>query len=634
MDENKKDVEELKNETPTTEVKVDLPEENKDDISVEESIKTLSKEEIDKKVKTIDDEHRKYLLDRAKESDIDWDKIEFEDNDKDIPVLTDKDRSLFITISEDYFGRDLLDTYIDEARGTIEQYKELRAVVDAGNADEADMEFFETLSKGYQEARIILASIQKSAREIEASFKDSKIAEDFVKSVTLNSLHDFLIRKFKFNRTFMRDELKISDSELKEIDLTEKIDEDIKKHMFVVTMFDYYLDRYECKFTADIQKKIKNGGKNNIFSPIFTDNMLNNYIASVNTYIHNLEDKVNIDVSKIINTDLKAMEFAKACVVYATVKKNTPYKVNLTDEQFKMMDSKLNVEGSNDNNINSIISFIDEFVNTLKQEDKFNKLFESVEYQLKNHKCFSKLEAEVGGDMENLTDYAACIKAISERFPTVEGTNLTAEWRNWYKFMKIYETYYSLASLKNKEKKEDIDYYNIFSLLFSDFVSYIYSDFITDIDIFVGETVYKKDTRSFMFGMLMNNLLLQHELGFKADIRTKEESVEDLEAPKAEDGTTAMKILPVNNAAPGIYSLAKSVFKDQYDYMVGEEATDILLKDVDLIETRQKYMEVTTRILKFMITNLVELLNINSFEKPVYIHSLKRIRKRITKDNS
>ena len=601
-----------------SEIEAKLAEDDPDDITVEESIQTLSKEEVEAKVKTIDDEHRKYLLERAKEADIDWDKIEFIDETKDIPVLSDKDRSLFITVSEDYFGRELLDMYINEANETITQYKEMRALVESGNADKADVEYFETLSKGYQEARIVLASIQKSAREIEASFKDSKITEDFVKSVTLNTLHEFIVKKFRFNHSFLNSE---------DDDLREKIDEDIKKHMFVVTMFDYYLDRYESKFRGDIDRKIVNGGKNNIFSPIFNEFMLNNYINSVNTYIKNLEEKVNIDVSKIINTDLKAMEFSKACVVYATVKENASFKVALKDKDYEVMDSKLNFDGINNENIKSIIDEINKFVAYIKQEDKFNKLISSVEYQLKHHPCFKVLDDLVGDKEENLCDYAACIKVISERFPVVEGTNLTREWKDWYSFMKIYETYYSIVSLKNKETKEDIDYYNVFSLLFSDFNMYLYSDFVTDIDQFVTESVYKKDTRSFMFGMLMNNLLLQHELGFKADIRTKEESVEDLDVPKDENGCPAMKELPINNVAPGIYSLAKEVFRDQYDYMVGEESTDILLKDVDLIETRKKYMEVTARMLKFMNSCINELVNVESFDKPVVVQPKKNKKK-------
>ena len=601
-----------------SEIEAKLAEDDPDDITVEESIQTLSKEEVEAKVKTIDDEHRKYLLERAKEADIDWDKIEFIDETKDIPVLSDKDRSLFITVSEDYFGRDLLDMYINEANETITQYKQMRTLVESGNADKADIEYFETLSKGYQEARIVLASIQKSAREIEASFKDSKITEDFVKSVTLNTLHEFIVKKFRFNHSFLNSE---------DDDLREKIDEDIKKHMFVVTMFDYYLDRYESKFHGDIDRKIVNGGKNNIFSPIFNEFMLNNYINSVNTYIKNLEEKVNIDVSKIINTDLKAMEFSKACVVYATVKENASFKVALKDKDYEVMDSKLNFDGINNENIKSIIDEINKFVTYIKQEDKFNKLISSVEYQLKHHPCFKVLDDLVGDKEENLCDYAACIKVISERFPVVEGTNLTREWKDWYSFMKIYETYYSIVSLKNKETKEVIDYYNVFSLLFSDFNMYLYSDFVTDMDQFVTESVYKKDTRSFMFGMLMNNLLLQHELGFKADIRTKEESVEDLDAPKDENGCPAMKELPINNVAPGIYSLAKEVFRDQYDYMVGEESTDILLKDVDLIETRKKYMEVTARMLKFMNSCINELVNVESFDKPIVVQPKKNKKK-------
>ena len=602
------------------EVEVELAEDDPDDITPEESIEQpLSKEEVEAKVKTIDEEHRKYLLERAKESDIDWDKIEFEDETKDVPLLSDKDRSLFITVSEDYFGRELLDMYIDEAKETIKQYKSMRELVESGTADKSDVEYFETLSKGYQEARIVLASIQKSAREIEASFKDSKITEDFVKSVTLNSLHEFLIRKFRFNHSF------VNNNE----DLREKIDEDIKKHMFVITMFDYYLDRYESKFSGDIYNKNTIGGKNNIFSPMFNEYMLNNYIHSVNTYIKNLEEKTNIDVSKIINTDLKAMEFAKACVVYSTVKENVSFKVAIKDKDYEVMNSKLNFDGINDNNVKNIISQIDFFVLQLKNEEKFNKLVSSFDYQLRHHVCFKVIDDLIGDKEENLCDYAKCIEVISEHFPVVEGTNLTREWKDWYTFMKIYETYYSLISLKNKENKEDIDYYNIFSLLFSDFNMYIYSDFITDIDQFITETVYKKDTRSFMFGMLMNNLLLQHELGFKADIRTKEVVLPVETKVNEETGVEeeTVKTLQPNYNAPGIYSLAKEVFRDQYDYMVGEESTDILLKDVDLVETRKKYMEVTFKMLKFMNVNISELLKIESFENPIVVQHKKNKKK-------
>ena len=602
------------------EVEVELADDDPDDITPEESIEQpLSKEEVEAKVKTIDEEHRKYLLERAKESDIDWDKIEFEDETKDVPLLSDKDRSLFITVSEDYFGRELLDMYIDEAKETIKQYKSMRELVESGTADKSDVEYFETLSKGYQEARIVLASIQKSAREIEASFKDSKITEDFVKSVTLNSLHEFLIRKFRFNHSFINiDE-----------DLREKIDEDIKKHMFVITMFDYYLDRYESKLLDDVYNFRTKGGKNNIFSPIFNENMLNNYINSVNTYIKNLEEKTNIDVSKIINTDLKAMEFAKACVVYSTVKENVSFKVALKDKDYEVMDSKLNFDGINNDNAKNIISSIEFFVSLLKDEIKFNKLVSSIDYQLRHHVCFKVIDDLIGNKEENLCDYANCIKVISEHFPVVEGTNLTREWKDWYTFMKIYETYYSIISLKNKENKEDIDYYNIFSLLFSDFNMYIYSDFITDIDQFITETVYKKDTRSFMFGMLMNNLLLQHELGFKADIRTKEVVIPVETKVNEETGVEeeTVKTLQPNYNAPGIYSLAKEVFRDQYDYMVGEESTDILLKDVDLVETRKKYMEVTTKMIRFMSENIMELTKIESFEKPIVVQHKKNKKK-------
>ena len=415
-----------------SELEAKLAEDDPDDITVEETIQNLPKEEIDKQLLTIDEEHKKYLLDRAKEADIDWDKVEFEDEEKEIPLLSEKDRSLFITVSENYFGKELLDLYINQAIETINQYKEMKALVESGEADQSDIDYYKTLSQGYQESRIVLASIQKSAREIEASFKDSKITEDFVKAVTLNSLHDFIIKKFRYNKTFLKDELKITDKELKELDLTDAIDNDIKKHMFVVTMFDYYIDRYNCKFMKDKNDGVKVECKNNIFSPAFNKFMLNNYVESVNTYIKHLEDKENIDVSKIISTDLKAMEFANACVVYATAKKNTSYKVTIPENKYKLMDSKLNFENINDENIDAIVDEIDNFVNSLKTESVFNKLFASYSYLFINHPCFKIVENDCVSLSEDhlhvvLKDYADAIKAISKRFPTVEGTNLTAE---------------------------------------------------------------------------------------------------------------------------------------------------------------------------------------------------------------
>lgn len=613
-----------------TEVEAPLPESNPDDITPEESIRDLSKKEIDENIKRIDDEHRKYLLDRAKESDIDWDKIEFEDKNKDIPLLSDKDKKLFITVSEDYFGKDMLDMYIDEARATIEQYKEMRELVESGKADTADMDYFETLSKGYQESRVILACIQKSAREIETSFEESKIAQDFIKAITLNSLHDFLLGKFRYNRSLVSNKCELEN--LKTIDIADDIDKNIKKNMFVTTLYDLYIDRYQCLLESDVTVDHQNYGKNNIFSPEFNSKMLKRYINSINIYIKHLEKKTDIDVSKIINTDLKALDFAKACVAYSLAKTDNKYKEILTDKQFKIMDSKLNLDDINKENAEAMVRSINEFINDgLKNEKIYSKLCESYDYLLRHHKCFNKISPKIGIDEENLCKYTDVISTISSKFPVLEGTNLTSEWADWYTFMRIYETYYSLMSFKRKEEKEDIDYYNIFTILFSDFTSYIYSDFITDIDQFINESVYKKDVKSTMFGMILNNILLQHELGFKADIRTKEVTVPINENNK--ENELVEKILPPNNCAPGIYDLAKDVFRKEYEYMIGENVeTDILLKDVDLVDVRKRYMFVTGKIIVFMFFCLRHLLSIDTFEKPIDVVKTKKTKKRSRKN--
>ena len=50
----------------------------------------------------------------------------------------------------------------------------LKKAVNLGmDADEADMAYYEELSKGFQDAKIVLASIQVESRQLAKSFKES-----------------------------------------------------------------------------------------------------------------------------------------------------------------------------------------------------------------------------------------------------------------------------------------------------------------------------------------------------------------------------------------------------------------------------------------------------------------------------
>ena len=113
------------------------------------------------------------------------------------------------------------------------------------------------------------------------------------------------------------------------------------------------------------------------------------------------------------------------------------------------------------------------------------------------------------------------------------------------------------------------------------------SNEIVDIDEFVTHEVSAKDSRSFVFGILMNNLVLQHDLGYKTNLITDS---------KDENGTE----VPGNYKGEKLYDLAKDTFgKDQFDYFVVDKKDDILLKDVDLFDTRFEYASIVADAVDF-----------------------------------
>ena len=114
-----------------TEITVEKTEDDVTDISTEEIVdNVMKKEDIDK----IDAEAKEYLEKHSKEAEIDWDKIEFEDEEKNFPKISKEELDVFCTISEGFIDREAVETYIRIAHADIENDLEMKKLVDSGEA--------------------------------------------------------------------------------------------------------------------------------------------------------------------------------------------------------------------------------------------------------------------------------------------------------------------------------------------------------------------------------------------------------------------------------------------------------------------------------------------------------------------
>lgn len=536
---------------------------------------TETEQKAMKDASTIDEEHKKYLLERAKESKIDWDQIEFEDAEKQIPLLTDEDRNLFITIAEGYFDRSLLDMYIDESISTIEQYLQIKSVVDSGEADEADMAYYEELSKGFQDAKIVLASIQVESRALAKSFKESKVSEDFIKAITLKSLHDFLIKRFRLTDTWKDRSKRFSKEEIDKMDRTKHIEDSILKNMYVITMFKEYIYRYTVKQDFDNDITL------NMFSKEFMDNGLNMFTDAISEHIKYMKDDTNIDIASIIDRSFKYMECIKAPLIYALIRKDHP--IGKLSKDKELLESKLNINHDFDEQFDYLYYSYKEFIKHISNPVTLNDIYVDYELMITSDPLFTDIiSPELKS--ESFTNYRAMIDSISKHIPDVNGTDIR-EWSKWYRFMRKYETFYSIYVLKganipeNVEEKigseEILEYeklaFNVIMGMCKELYDYIYAELIIDVSDFIKMTLMDKSVRPFLFEVIMNNLSLQHHLGYLATYKVGGE----------DDNTKGDKL----------YEFAKEqIGEKQFDYFIVDKDTDILLKDVDLVETRRKYI--------------------------------------------
>lgn len=560
-----------------TVIEVPIPESEKDP-----SVEELDEEEFDKikpnlapddeKITKLDEERKNYLIERAKEANIDFSTIKLGE-DGYTPEISDEMVEVFASYSNGIFDKEFMQIFIDQATSIIGQYLDFKSMVDNGMIDEDDLEYYNGLGKSAEESRVVLALIQNEFNKIKKDFDENKVFELQSKAMTLSLLRDFFIEKFSLTDTLSL-ENQLNKVDISKYDRKEKLEKDIREMMFVSPIFREYV--YRMCVLANVRKN-----KKPLSSEFFTDG-LDELIFGINSYINNSYDKNDINVGEIIYKELNHLNFVKAVMTMMFLSNNDEFvKIDDTDEKRKnaiqTLKNKLDPNNiytsASDNPFKSLYEKFTEIYNSINNKETLvailNKMCSIVESDVtyKNLKKYYKLDIK--------QKYADVIKTISEHMPDVNGTSIV-KWGKYYALLKKYELYHTCElvykSMEENGKPEEIRA-NIIEMITSFMVEYmniVNGKLISDIDSFVSENVYSKEMRPTMFGMIVNNILLQHELGFKSDI-----SVE-------------------NSSGDGLYALAEKVFGNQYKYIIIDKEKDYLLKEVNLTNTRKEYYSVVS----------------------------------------
>jgi len=586
--------EEVKTEIPVEETTVEQKEvveekaatvmkvpvdENKEEESAEDLASYKLKDVVnsdDEKVKSIIDKQKEYLLNKAKESDLDWSTVELEE-DGLTPKITEEDKAIYAAATDDVFDADTLNVFISTAKQNIDSYLEMKSTIDAGLADEDDLEYFEALSKMSEDAKIVLAMIQKGARDLIKDLNDNKVTESVIKGATLKTIRDFIVSKYKLTGAPDRFDMK----EMSKYDRTSDIESRILKNLFPSTMIYESIHRDRVFFTKEPRNY-------SIFSRNYFENHSQYFIYGLQTYLNAVskDNPNNIDMTKIIYRDFRVLDFVNPLVTYGLAKLNHPIGVSMKFEQSSLdsMEKVLNPSGIYDTEVKKVVEKVDEVIASFSDPDiiewNVNNAFDIVIAD----KTWSTFSEE---DKANVDDYQKFISALTGKFPEVDGLRIIP-WGKIYSFMEKYQNYADFLSIKkiieDSEIPVDQKRAKIFVTIMNiakRFFIWKYADIIDDLYIAIKEAV-PKSTRDFMFGAVVNNIALQHNLAFKSEFDPA-----------------------VNVAGEQLYELAKKTFGNvDYQIMVGDEKNDILLKNVNLVDARRVYWNLTVDILDYINDSL------------------------------
>ena len=558
--------EKKENDTTTVEptvIEVPIPEGEKDS-----SVEEVDNEELYKlkpnlspdseEIVKIDNERKEYLIARAKEAEIDFSTIELGENGY-TPKITDEMVEVFASYSNGLFDKDFMNVYIDQAVSIIDQYLDFKKMVDGGMIDEDDLEYYDGLSKSAEEGRLILALVQNEYNKIKKEFDENKVFELQSKAMTISLLRDFFVEKFRLTDTLYYDKV----DDVSKFDKSEFLDNEIAEKMFVSPIFRQYI--YRMRVMSESRHDY------GPLTPKFFETEFDELIYGINAYIDTLEDQKDIDIKEIIYKDFNNLNYVKAVLTMMFIVNNDPF-INLekNKELVERLKAKLDPNNcfttSEDNPFKHLYDmFNNDLINVLSNADKLKTLCERMKLIVTSDKVYKKLKVDIE------LPYVDFIKTISENIPDIKGTKIV-KWGKYYALLKKFELYhsvklacetYSNESIPNETKRSVL--IEMITSFLVEYMGIVIGKMTSDIKNNVTDNVYSKEIRPTMFAMIMNSILLQHELGFKSEFKNDETS------------------------GDGLYSLAEKVFGNQYKYMIVDKDKDYLLKKVDLIKTRREY---------------------------------------------
>ena len=311
----------------------------------------------DEKVKKIIADQREYLLQKAKESDLNWDEIEI-DEDGHTPKITDEDKAIYAAATDDIFDAETLDVFISSATANIDSYIEMKSSIDAGVADEDDLEYFETVSKMYEDSRVVLAMIQKGARDLVKELNENQVTESVIKGATLKTIRDFIVSKYRYTGIPNN----CAPKDFSKYDRTKEIEDNILKTMFPVVLLSESIHRDMVKFK-------KSPTNNGILSPEYFADHSKWFVFGLQTYLTAVskDNPNNIDMTKVIYRDFRALDFINPVVTYALAYTKHPIGVAMKFEE-SSLDSMKNTLNPNDmfvDDMTGLVSVVDESINAL-----------------------------------------------------------------------------------------------------------------------------------------------------------------------------------------------------------------------------------------------------------------------------
>lgn len=565
-----------------TVLNVDKVESDKTDVSTEEIVdNVMKKEDIDK----IDQEAKEYLEKHSKESEIDWDKIDFEDEEKYFPKVSKEEIDVFCAVSEGFIDRDAVETYIRIAHNDIENYLEMKALVESGQATEDDKEYYDNLSKSKENSRIILASIQQDGRKLDKEFKESRIAEDLIKAVTLKACSDYIVKKYRLSNSW-----RPSTDERHNIDNTQHIREELLNKMYIAPLFHNIIERDKIKSEV--------GLKYNLFGSKFYNSHLDDFVEAVRVYIR--QGKLDFDkitIEKVLTTDMKTFEFMRLPMTWALKQFNTSIQSvkewKMTPEEEEKISSRMNPNNLFDSELKELAKWIDDTIDLLLDHSVTENGMKLAMDIIQKDPFTKKLTTDPNYDWNNSEKV---MMDIAELIPENITNRNFSEWATIYKYLQKYERYFLFYNLDTTNKSDEYDAdkkrvntFNVLCGLVEDYYMFMVGELITSMNGFLFEAGYNSETQNIMFSTVMSNLICQHELGYRQKLITEGEEQ--------------------NISGEGLYNLAENLLKDKFTYIIGNKKDDILLKDVNLIETRRTYITDCTELIQFIYCNLSDVKN-------------------------